>query len=207
MQSETSHLERVKLKYIHPTQATVGFEAVREKRQRWENLGRKERNDFLSEHWFPGVLGPDGDPYIVDHHHLARALSEFNVKTVRIVLLADLAKLESDEFWMVMDHRNWVHPYNAAGHRIDFDKLPTSIDELKDDPYRSIAAQVAKMGGYAKNTLPYEEFLWADFFRRRIPLSNRKKVPQTVYAAALALAKDSQAKHLPGWSGIDSPSK
>jgi hypothetical protein len=203
MQSETSHLERTKLRELRPTQLTVGMAEVKAKQDKWKLLSKKAQQRFLSEHWFPGVMGPSDTPYIVDHHHLALALWQCSVKHVRLVILADLAALEEEEFWMVMDHRDWVHPYDANGQRVPFATIPKKITGLLDDPYRSLAEQVRLKGGYAKSDIPFAEFLWADFFRRRIALGKRDAITQSVRSEALALAATPTAKHLPGWSGTE----
>lgn len=38
-------------------------------------------------------------------------------------------------------------------------KLPASLADLPDDPFRSLAALVRKAGGYAKTRTPYSEFM------------------------------------------------
>ncbi|MEI9890255.1 MAG: ParB-like protein [Caulobacteraceae bacterium] len=49
-----------------------------------EAEGLAEREDaggkFLGHHLIPVLLGPKGRPYVIDHHHLARALAEEGVK-------------------------------------------------------------------------------------------------------------------------------
>jgi hypothetical protein len=75
------------------------------------------------------------------------------------------------------------------------------ISDLIDDPYRSLAGELRRAGGFAKDTTPYSEFLWADFLRSRI---KRKSINKDFVAAAekaLALAKSSDANYLPGWCG------
>ena len=70
-----------------------------------------------------------------------------------------------------------------------------------DDPYRSLAGELRRAGGFAKDTTPYSEFLWADFLRPRI---KRKTIDKDFAAAAenaLALAKSTKANYLPGWCG------
>ena len=37
-----------------------------------------------------------------------------------------------------------------------------------DDPFRSLAGELRRAGGFAKDTTLFSEFLWADFLRRRI---------------------------------------
>jgi hypothetical protein len=46
--------------------------------------------------------------------------------------------------------------------------IPKSIKGLDDDPFRSLAGELRSAGGFAKDTTPFSEFLWADFLRRRI---------------------------------------
>jgi hypothetical protein len=79
----------------------------------------------------------------------------------------NLSKLHRADFWYVMDHKNWVHPY-AFGKRYSYAALPKSIDKLEDDPFRSLAGELRWAGGFSKETIPYSEFLWGDFLRRRL---------------------------------------
>jgi hypothetical protein len=75
------------------------------------------------------------------------------------------------------------------------------VDKLKDDPFRSLAGELRRAGGFAKDTTPFSEFLWADFLRRRIP---RRRVDKNFSAAvrqAMKLAKAQEAHYLPGWCG------
>ena len=70
-----------------------------------------------------------------------------------------------------------------------------------DDPFRSLAGELRRAGGFAKDTTPFSEFLWADFLRRRM---KRKSVEKNFIAAikqAMTLAKSQDAHYLPGWCG------
>ena len=42
------------------------------------------------------------------------------------------------------------------------------MKELRDDPFRTLAGELRRLQGYAKETIPFTEFLWADFLRRRM---------------------------------------
>jgi len=70
-----------------------------------------------------------------------------------------------------------------------------------DDPYRSLAGELRQVGGYAKDTAPFSEFLWADFLRRQVG----RKLVETQFDEALKqamqLAKGPDADYLPGWCG------
>ena len=73
--------------------------------------------------------------------------------------------------------------------------------DLKDDPFRSLAGELRRAGGFAKDTTPFSEFLWADFLRRRM---SRKSVDADFAKAiekSLAFAKSKDAIYLPGWCG------
>jgi hypothetical protein len=139
--------------------------------------------------------------YILDHHHLARALDEEGVKEVLVNVVSDLSSLSRQSFWTVCEHRAWTHPYGTEGLRRSVDDIPKRVGDLKDDPYRSLAGELRRAGGFAKDVTPFSEFLWADFLRRRI---TRKRVVSAFEAAvvkALDLAKSPEASYLPGWRG------
>jgi hypothetical protein len=187
---------------LRPTQMTVGIREVKEKRQRWrERKSKKKQLEMLGSHMIPVVLGPDKRYYVVDHHHLARALHDEGVKDILVTVIGDLSMVERDAFWGVMDNKRWVYPYDAKGERRHFKDLPKSIEDLKDDPFRSLAGELRRAGGFAKDTTPFSEFLWADFLRRHI---QRKMVEDHFTKAmekALELAKTDDAIYLPGWCG------
>ena len=185
---------------LHPTQMTVGYAEVLLKRQLWHALDDAAKSDFLAKHPMPAVLGPKGRHFIVDHHHLARALFEEDVISVQVTVLADLSTLDRDEFWNVMDYRQWVHPYDAKGRKRPCRALQKRVSGLRNDSYRSLAAAVRMAGGVAKEQTPFAEFLWADFFRRRIPAKLLKTDPDAALTGALQMAHDKAARHLPGWT-------
>jgi hypothetical protein len=74
---------------------------------------------------------------------------------------------------------------------------------LLDDPFRSLVGELIRAGGCAKSHVPFFEFLWADFLRRRIKPSLVEKDFDTALAKAIDLAKSKDAKSLPGWCGAD----
>ncbi|CCD93755.1 conserved hypothetical protein [Bradyrhizobium sp. ORS 375] len=186
---------------LRPTQMTVGMREVKEKRARFREHKAKKKAELLGKHMIPVVLGPDKRHYVVDHHHLARALHDEGVKDVLVTVIGDLSMVDPDGFWNVMDNKRWVYPYDAKGERRHFKDLPKSVADLKDDPFRSLAGELRRAGGFAKDTTPFSEFLWADFLRRKV----KRKTVETHFAAAmehaLALAKGHDAVYLPGWCG------
>ena len=186
---------------LRPTQITVGMREVKAKRLRWREKGAKKGAQFLGKHMIPVVLGPKDRHYIIDHHHLARALLDEGVKNILVVVIANLSKLEPDAFWFVLDNRNCMHPFDDSGRRRDFTALPKSVGDLVDDPFRSLAGELRRAGGFAKDTTPFSEFLWADFLRRRLKRKNVEADFDHALEHAMQLAKSAEANFLPGWCG------
>ncbi|TMJ46886.1 MAG: chromosome partitioning protein ParB, partial [Alphaproteobacteria bacterium] len=120
-----------------------------------------KKSEYLGKHMIPVILGPKERPYVIDHHHLSRALLDEGEKHVLVTVVADLKALEPDAFWVVLDHRGWVHPYDEDGQRRAFRAIPKSVGDLLDDPFRSLAGELRRAGGFAKETTPFSEFLWA----------------------------------------------
>ena len=195
-------LQPIPILALRPTQMTVGMREVKEKRKRWrDHKSKKKQAELLGHHMIPVVHGPDDRFYVIDHHHLARALHDEGVRDILVTVVADLTMVDRDAFWVVLDDRKWVYPYDAKGERRHYRDIPKSVVDLKDDPFRSLAGELRRVGGFAKDTTPFSEFLWADYLRRRL---SRKGVEQNFDKAlerALALAKDKAAIYLPGWCG------
>ena len=195
-------LQPISILSLRPTQMTVGMREVKEKRKRWrEHKSKRKQAELLGKHMIPVVLGPDQLHYVIDHHHLARALHDEGVKDILVTVVADLTMVDKAAFWGVLDHRRWAYPYDAKGERRAFKDIPKTVAELKDDPFRSLAGEIRRAGGYAKDTTPFSEFSWADFLRRQL---SRKDVEADFAKAmekAMALAKGQSAIYLPGWCG------
>jgi len=194
------HVVKVNLKDIRPTQVSIGYLEVTRKRAEWEKLSKKKKAALLNDHWFPSILGPKKEYYIIDHHHLGMALHIERQEEVNLTVLKDLSWLDKDTFWRVMEFHQWVHPFDERGQRVAFSEIPSNVSKLKDDPYRSLAGLARDQGAFAKDLTPFSEFLWADFFRTKIP---KKKITSWDESLAWALhcAKQEEARYLPGWSG------
>jgi hypothetical protein len=94
-----------------------------------------------------------------------------------------------------------MHPFDDEGKRRDRDDIPKSIADLVDDPFRSLAGELRLQGGYAKDTTPFSEFLWADFLRYRMKRKHVEDAFSIALADALVLARSTDANYLPGWCG------
>jgi hypothetical protein len=186
---------------LRPTQITVGMREVSAKRNRWREMKAKKDAKFIGRHMIPVILGPKDDHYVIDHHHLVCALHDEGIREVMVTVVSDLRMLARDAFWVVLDNRNWMHPFDDEGRRRNYNDIPKSINKLIDDPFRSLAGELRRVGGFAKDTTPFSEFLWADFLRRRIKRKLVENDFNDALRAARKLAKSQQAVYLPGWCG------
>ena len=198
---QTPPLDPVRIDQLRPTQITVGMREVRAKQKQWRDRKASERAGFFGKHMIPAVLGPKKRHYILDHHHLARALHEEGVEQVLVSVGRDLSRLDKTAFWTFLDNCGWTHPFDAEGRRRDFGELPKSIADLADDPYRSLAGELRRAGGFAKDTTPFSEFLWADFLRRQVVAKLIDEDFPSALKQAMKLAKSHDADYLPGWCG------
>src|SRR6266516_2947811 len=192
-------LKPVAITSLRPTQITVGMREVKAKRKRWRGKDAKKGGEFLGKHMIPVVLGPKKRHYIIDHHHLARALHDEGIKDILVTVVANLSRLEPDAFWFFLDNHNWMHPFDDKGRRREHNDLPKTVAQLVDDPFRSLAGELRRAGGFAKDTTPFSEFLWADFLRRRMKRKTVERDFERAVEKAIKLAKSEDAAYLPGW--------
>ena len=157
-------LTPISVESLRPTQITAGMHEVRAKSKRLRKRKTKKIGRFLGDHMIPVIRGPKDRHYIIDHHHLALALLREGIRNVLVTVIADLSMLEPDQFWIVLDHHSWVHLYDENGRRVDFAHIPNRVNKLKVDPFRSLAGELRRAGGFAKDTTPFSEFLWAVSF-------------------------------------------
>jgi len=199
--ARSPRLATARLAQLRPTQFTVGYAEVAAKAAEWARLPKKKRKADIESHVFPAVLGPGGAYFIIDHHHLGIALLDEGVREVPVAVLDDLSWLEPAVFWRTMEFRAWSHPFDRRGQRCDCRDTPKRLKDMEDDPFRSLAGLVRRAGGYAKDEAPFVEFLWADFYRPRVPARLIRRQPRRATRIGLRLARSSEARYLPGWSG------
>lgn len=190
---------------LSPTQFAVGYREVEFKAHKIKKMDHDELKDFLKEKPVPVIIGPGGKAYLIDHHHLARAVIDAgNPHKMYCKIEANWSKLDVQKFWSQMIAKNWAYliDENGEGPR-PTSALPPTVKGLKDDPYRSLAWAVREAGGYLKNTTPFSEFKWAEFFRSRIKLDINcsDKEFDSATKSALRLAQSPAASKLPGYKG------
>ena len=201
MPSIEPHLTLVPIADRRPTQITLGKREVERKRQGWKAKSEAKASGYLGDHLVPVVIGPGDTVFLIDHHHLALALLLEGQEKVLVQTLARLGHLGEGEFFRYMDKRAWLHPFDEKGHRQDPEALPKTVEGLIDDPFRSLAGELREAGGYAKDSTPFSEFMWADFLRHRIAGHIAGDDPEAALKLAMDLGKSRAASFLPGWCG------
>jgi len=194
-----SKLQREPIKSLCPTQLTIGFLEVAVKRQHLTALSPKDQSAFLEAHPMPAVIGPGKKLYITDHHHLGRAALEAKVDRSFVEVQEDFSSLGMDKFWAAMEAQSWVHPLDEHGVRHRYESIPSGLEKLVDDVYRSLAGFVRDAGGYDKTPTAFAEFIWADFFRRNIAIEDVTENFMDTVKRGGKLARSPLAKRIPGF--------
>lgn len=192
-------LQHAQIKSLCPTQLTVGLLEVEAKRKRLAALSGQDQAEFLQDHPMPVVIGPGKKLYITDHHHLARAAFDLKIDQACFEVDEDLSSLGQDKFWVEMDKQSWVHPLDHNGVRHRYESIPKTLDKLVDDVYRSVAGFVRDAGGYDKTHTAFAEFIWADYFRRNIPIEDVTEDFKGAVKRGIELARSPLARRIPGF--------
>jgi hypothetical protein len=195
------------------TEVRIKAEKLRDELER-----RGERNflKYLLKHdkEEPVVIGPSGVFYITDHHHLARALYDIGESHTYCIIVDNLSDEKVDDFWKGMEDNNEVYLKDQNGKEIAPSDLPTSIKDLSNDPFRSLAGAVRESCGFEKGDKTssnddYLEFQWADYLRAHwsqtgIAAKDIDANFDNATRAALHLAAEKDAMSLPGYTGKSS---
>lgn len=189
-----------KLQDLRITQSSVGFESVEVKVEQMDELSDAELKDYLKKKLIPVVIGPGDQFYMIDHHHMVKALSNSGRRDdAYIVIKENWSALSQSEFEKKMVEFNYVWLFDEHGNPITFDDLPKTGNQLKDDRFRSLAYFVREEGGYQKTGEPFVENQWAQFFRKLITLASGKKGMKKATREAIILARTPAAAKLPGY--------
>lgn len=186
---------KVSIRVLNPTQFAVGRDEVEEKVEKMSEMNDEELKEYRLEKRVPVVKGPNNQLYVIDHHHSVLAFREFGYNKVHVEVLEDYSKLSEKDFWEKMIEKKWVYLKDEKGVEKSYKELPKNFSELKDDPYRALAGFVRDEGGFKKTGKPFEEFSWAEVFRKENLLKDlprtsgkeRKKIFKKAVEAGIAL--------------------
>jgi hypothetical protein len=194
-------MKKLSILDLRPTQFVLGMREVDFKVAAIRHFPRKKLQRYCRDHAIPVILGPRGEPFMIDHHHFARACWETDMNEFEIKILKDCSKKSVKEFWNFMAQKNWVYLHDQFGlgpHAAS--ALPIDIRFLADDPFRSLAWEAINKGWIKKSRVPFFEFQWAALFRRNMdmPLHSKSDFKQALLQIK-ELVKSSAAKRIPGF--------
>jgi protein-tyrosine phosphatase len=166
---------------LRPTQFNIGQEYVNTLFKKVTNNPQRIKNLYCDKP-FDIVVGPDSENgfFVIDgHHRLILANELYKNKNYEIKLLfkvkknymLEKPKISKKEFWIDMKNNNFVY-LKDKGESKDFNELPKAINNLTNDPYRSLVGFIADDRSkfcFDKNLESfsnYAEFYWADYFRK-----------------------------------------
>lgn len=192
---------------LRPTQFAVGMLEVDEKISVVKKYSKKKLQKYIDDNPVPVVRAPNGQLFIVDHHHFLAVCYHLGIKKVRFDIVNDLknSKITYRNFWKLMERKGNIYLYCQFGngpHREFY--LPRDVRGLADDPYRSMAWFVRKAGGFKNTDRNFAEFQWANFFRTKM-LLNRGGMAyfEKALKKAVDLAQSAEAKGLPGYGKLN----
>lgn len=181
---------------LRPTQFSVGMREVLKKQEKI--AGSSARSTTIPP--MPVLLGPERQLYLLDRHHYALALYRMGVKRADVEIVGDLSHLDAGNFWLTLALRSWARPIDGTGMRRQYMHMPTTILGLENDPFRSLAGELRRLGVFAKTLGPYADFAWADFLRYRMRGIPVEQDFDAARREAIDLVQtDPEARQLPGW--------
>ena len=98
---------------LRPTQMTIGLREAQARAEKLKQSSPGKGAKLVRKHVIPVVKGPKDRLYVIDHHHLSRAMLIAGHAQVTVTVVLNLARLEKDAFWVFMDNRGLVHPFDA----------------------------------------------------------------------------------------------
>ena len=152
---------------LHPTQFGVGLLEVAQTKRELLKKTPAGVQQVVSKKQIAVVIGPDGRLWLVDRHHLSRALWELGIRHAPVHVVGRVE--DADRFWQVMSDSHWAWLFDERGNPRDPTNLPAHIEDLPDFGYRSLA-------GFARDEQMFDkpgrvyfiEFAWARYFGEQL---------------------------------------
>ena len=164
-------------------------------------MSAKQLDKLMKKKEIPVVIAPDGSYWLVDRHHLTKALWQHGVKDARVKVIGRLQ--DKANFWSQMQNNHWAWLKDEKGQPLTPEQLPTRIDKLPDYPYRTLAGLLQNAGYFRKDKQVYfVEFAWASWLGKQMqwmPVDSANLAARLQQAKRLACGSD--AKELPGYPG------
>ena len=199
-----SELFELPIATLQPTQWCIGLAEVWARQEDFARDSRQQRLDYLRSKPVPLVRNASGEVWMVDRHHRLRGLLGLDPHaSAWCYVIADLPFSDRADVLAFLQQQGWLYLYDGRGcgprHP---QELPRSLLDLEDDPYRSLVWRLKKDGFIkAQPQIPYHEFRWGGWLRRRPlpPFSSRRLQPAIQPARRLVCSQAASA--MAGWKG------
>ena len=187
---------------LAPLQFNVGFNEIDSRIPKIKEeieKGSKKFDAYLKSRPVQVVRDRGGKLYIINGNHFARALFNLGIVQIYYVEIENYSKLSQKAFERKLKKKQYLF-LRDNGEKRPFNALPKTVAQLTDDPYRSLAWAIRRMGGYKDLDLAFQEFYWADFFRKRVKVDfSTHETTNLTLAHALTLAHSKKARKLSGY--------
>lgn len=177
-----------KIEDLRPTQSEVGQYQIDKKVKQFKKLSPSQIETLLEKKIVPVVIGPDGNLYLIDHHHTSLALFDVGQKDAHIVVKENWLKMEPNKampdrmkaFWERLDEKQFCFLKKADGTWIDplSRSFPKTLAQCGDNPYRSLVWILSQDGALKEGVIPYYEFYISEVLKKKglvIPRGELKK--------------------------------
>lgn len=195
-------------KLTRPGQFTYGKPKVEYLRSKIRDWDFDEIQEYIDARPIPYVRNPEGNWVIHDRHHFLIAFfkekddleDRFPGQTLRFTYQRskDFKGRPQAEYRAFMEANNFVN-LKFKGEVAKWEKLPNDLTALKKDYFRGMAWVLIKAGIVEKEPVPFFEFVWADFLRKRFPdLPTKWRLKHVETVMKDILENPQEYKSLPG---------
>lgn len=193
--------DEIKIDLLHPTQLTLGLSEVKRRAKAMDAMSKSELKALVASKPIPHVRGPGGQIYMVDHHHLCRALQRIDENKAMLgAQVADWSDLDLHGFWQRMEQESLCWPIDVHGNRRPCVKIPPNVKDLTDNPWRTLARGV-RGRAYTNQDTPFQEFMWGNYYRSFMTTRLLEVELELAEELAIKVSRLDEAQDLPGYLG------
>lgn len=166
-----------RLDALLPTQPDVGRYEVKIKQKKYSKLGATDMEKLKVKKPAPVVIGPDGNYYLIDHHHTALALEESGQTSMYVTIQEDWSNVGSKKkpienrmrtFWNKMKSHKFGYFRNAEGILVDplSASFPKTFEDMGNNRLRSVVYLLIDKDVIEMSDVEAAEFGAAEILRK-----------------------------------------
>lgn len=162
---------------MRPSQFGIGAVEAVCKQGLFESMSSSELEKYLSspDRRVNIVVGRKDHFHVLDGHHMSVALLNSDIPAKEKIIYCNVVQnwndLDGETFWQNMVSSNYVWLFDEKGlSPLAPEFLPGDLEDMLDDPFRTLAWMLQDAGGFLKTGVNFEDFAWANFLRNNINL-------------------------------------